>query len=78
VAARRYILRFLGQGQVPPADVARIEREIRVLDRSPRMLLVESTGPQLARLVETLPRWAAAEEHTVPVPSTRPRIRRSA
>jgi hypothetical protein len=78
VAARRYILRFLGQGEVPPADVARIERESRVLDRSPRMLLVESSGPQLARLVETLPRWVAAEEHTVPVPNARPRVRRLA
>jgi hypothetical protein len=63
---------------VPPADVARIERELRVVDRSPRMLLVEASGPRMARLVETLPRWVAAEEQTIPVPGTRPQVRHPA
>ena len=78
MAAGRYILRFRGRGQAPDADVARIEREVKVVDRSPRMLLVEASGPRLARLVEALPRWVAAEEQMVPVPATRPRVRHSA
>ncbi len=78
VIDRRYILRFRGRGQAPSADVERIERAVRVVDRSPRMLLVEATAPRVARLVESLPRWVAAEDQLVPVPDARPRVRRPA
>ena len=61
----RFVLRYRGSGKAPPEDVARIEREVRVVDRAPRMLLVEASGPQVAGLVGALPRWMASEEQVI-------------
>jgi hypothetical protein len=58
--------------------VARIEREVDVLDRAPRLLLVEATSARLARLLEGLPRWIAADERGFAVPDGRPRVERPA
>ena len=75
---RRFVLRYLGSGRVPSGEVARIEQSMQVVDRSPRMLLVEGSGAGVTRLLASLPRWVAAEEATIPVPSTRPSVHRSA
>jgi hypothetical protein len=71
---RRYILRFQGPGDAPGDDVSRIERVVRVIERTPRMLLVEAAPGRVAGLVEGLPRWVASEERTVPVPDARPAL----
>ncbi|HET9600509.1 MAG TPA: hypothetical protein VFP08_02925 [Acidimicrobiales bacterium] len=75
---RRFVLRYRGSGRAPSGEVARIEATLHVLDRAPRMLLVEGSGAGISRVLAGLPRWVAAEEATVPVPSTVPPVRRPA
>jgi len=58
-------------------EVAHIERSLRVVDRAPGMLLVEGTGPGVSRVMAGLDRWVAAEETTIPVPSTHPSLHHS-
>jgi hypothetical protein len=60
----RWVVRYLGEGEPPPADVALIQRTVRVLDATARMLLVEATPEQLALLVRALPHWAAERERS--------------
>jgi hypothetical protein len=74
----RYVLRYRGSGRAPVGDVAHIERSLRVLDRAPDMLLVEATGSGVHRVMAGLPSWVAAEETTIPVPSTHPTVRHPA
>jgi hypothetical protein len=74
----RYVLRYRGRGALPGSDVARIEQEVDVLDRAPRLLLVEATSARLARLLEGLPRWIAADERGFAIPDGRPRVERPA
>ena len=59
-----WVVRYGGDGEPPAADVAMIERTVRVLDRTAQMLLVEATSDELASLVRALPQWKAAEERT--------------
>jgi hypothetical protein len=75
---QRYILRFQGRGEAPSDDVSRIERAVRVIERTPRMLLVESTPARVNSLVAALPGWSASEERSVPVPDARPAVRPAA
>ena len=72
---RRYILRFEGPGEAFGDDVSRIERAVKVIERTRRMLLVEAAPGRVAGLVEGLPRWVASEERSVPVPKARPALR---
>jgi hypothetical protein len=55
-------------------EVALIERTLRVLDRSPRMLLVEGSGTGIRQVLARLPGWVADEEAVVPVPTTGPAL----
>jgi hypothetical protein len=71
----RFVLRYHGPGRAPAGDLARIERDLNVVDHAPRMLLVEGSPAAIARTLDGLPRWIAMEEAVVPVPSTRPRVR---
>jgi hypothetical protein len=75
---KRYVLRYRGRGGLPAPDLARIEREVHIVDRSPRLLLVEATSAHLARLLDSLPRWIAADERGVTLPDARPHVQRPA
>ncbi|HEX2563063.1 MAG TPA: hypothetical protein VHK25_04065 [Acidimicrobiales bacterium] len=70
----RYVLRYRGGGQPPVGELALIERTLRVLDRSPRMLLVEGSGNGIRQVLAGLPGWVADEEAVVPVPTTGPAL----
>jgi hypothetical protein len=70
----RYVLRYRGDGQPPVGELALIERTLHVLDRSPRMLLVEGSGSGIRKVLAGLPRWEADEEVVVPVPTTGPAL----
>ena len=74
----RYVLRYRGPGRAPTAEVANIERSLRVIDRTSRMFLVESSAPSIRRVMAGLPSWVAAEETTIPVPATHPTLQRPA
>lgn len=76
----RFILRYVGPGEAPEADVARIRDlpGLSVLDASSgRMLLVDAPVVALRRMMTGLPGWELAPERFVPVPDTRRRVRRS-
>ena len=70
----RFVLRYRGAGQPPVGELARIEQSLHVLDRSPRMLLVEGSGRGIRQVLAGLPGWVAAEEAVVPVPTTGPAL----
>jgi hypothetical protein len=70
----RYVLRYQGGGQPPAGELALIERTLRVVDRSPRMLLVEGSGSVVRQVLARLPAWMADEEVVVPIPATGPAL----
>ncbi len=74
----RYILRFRGPGAAPTEDVSRIGRQsnVRIVDSSPKMLLVEADSAAIKKLQSTFDQWRVSEENTVPLPDTRARIKR--
>ena len=75
----RFILRFEGNGDSPVDDLERIRTlpDLKVVDDSSRMLLVEAPQEVVTKLVETLPKWRLSKERFVPVPDVRPRVRGS-
>jgi len=74
----RFILRFRGKGARPPEDVARIQAlpHTTVLDDSPRMLLVDAPEAEVKAAMDSLPNWSITEERTIPLPDSRPKLRR--
>lgn len=69
MAKQRFVLRFVGEGSKPAGDVERIRRVAagKVLDETPRMMLVESDEEPLRELVGSLPEWAIAPEQHIPL-----------
>lgn len=76
---RRFILRYTGGGAAPPADVDAIlgQGGLTVVDRTPRMLLVDAAPSVVDRLVGALRGWVSAPERSLPVPDVRPKVRRA-
>ena len=74
----RYIVRYLGEGSRPAADVRRIRavRAVVVLDDSARMLLVEASQKSLKELLGSMPGWSWSPERTIRLPDHRPKPRR--
>jgi hypothetical protein len=75
----RFILRFKGDGDRPVDDLERIRTlpNLKVVDDSSRMVLVEAPQDALTKLIETLPEWSLSRERFVPVPDVRPRLKGS-
>jgi hypothetical protein len=73
----RFILRFKGREAIPASDLARIESEpdVTVVDRSPRMLLIEAADHTVHKLTKALSEWTITPERTIPLPDTRRKIR---
>ena len=78
MARSRFVLRYRGEGPLPPADVAQVAglAGAAVVDSSPRMLLVECDPEPLEALVDALADWVMAPEQHVPLPDTRRRPKR--
>lgn len=74
---QRYILRFRGNGAMPPVDVERIKDqvEVTVVDESPRSLLVEAPEQELNDLIEHMPGWIIAQERMLALPDLRPHLK---
>jgi hypothetical protein len=72
----RFILRYSGKGPKPADDVAQIHGadDVKVIDESARMLLVESSEPSLQQLLESLSQWSATPEQYVPLPDPRVKV----
>ena len=74
----RYIVRYVGEGLRPSADLQRILTApgLTVLDDTPRMMLVEAGARSLKSLIGSMPGWTCAPERAIPLPDPRPRPRR--
>ena len=74
----RYIVRYVGTGLRPAADVQRIRatQELTVLDDSSRMLLVEASEKSLKELMGSMPKWTWSPERTIRLRDPRPKPRR--
>jgi hypothetical protein len=72
----RFILRFKGTGTVQDVDRQRVlsQPNVKVVDSSTRMMLVEGHEGQIRTLVDQMPGWVLLPEQTVPLPDTRPKI----
>jgi hypothetical protein len=75
---KRFVVRFTGNDEPPPEDLDRIRAlpESKVIDSSPRMLLMEAPDAALAELVRSIPSWSVSPEEFTPLPDPRPKIRR--
>lgn len=73
----RFILRFTGSGKMPASDLQRIRShpEVKIVDETSRMLLIEATKQTAGRLGEELAEWVCTAERSYPVPDPRPKIR---
>jgi hypothetical protein len=73
----RYVLRF--RGSVAPGDqVKALQRQVKVVDSSPKQLLIEADDDQLERLKSDFPEWMVAKEVTYKIPETPVRVRKPA
>jgi hypothetical protein len=74
----RYIVRYVGEGLRPAADVRRIREApgLTVLDDSSRMMLVQASAKRLRELMDSLPGWTWTPERSIRLPDPRPRPRR--
>ena len=75
----RFVVRYVGTGPRPAADVERIRtaQELTVIDdSSSRMLLVEASEERLKEVVESMPGWIWSRERTIRLPDPRPKPRR--
>lgn len=73
----QYIVRYRGEGEKPATVVERIRKlpQTRILDEdSPRMLLVETPGPQLQEVLQGDPQWLVSEKRSYRLPEQRPGI----
>jgi hypothetical protein len=74
----RYILRY--SGPVAPAEQVRRIRsasKLRVIDESPKMLLVEGDDQDIRNSIADESGWQVVPERTVRVPGPRPKIKNS-
>jgi hypothetical protein len=74
----RYIVRYVGEGLRPSADVQRIRAApgLKVLDDGTQMMLVEASPKSLKNLIGSLPGWIWTPERSIRLPDHRPRPRR--
>ena len=74
----RYILRYSGP-DAPAEQVRRIRAspKLRVIDESPKMLLVEGDDQDIRDSIANESGWQAVPERIESIPDPRPKIRKS-
>ena len=74
----RFILRHLCQGPAPQAVVKRVRAlpDAKIVEETPRMLLVESTDDLLRSALDNPANWLIVPEQQVPMPDARPKPKR--
>ena len=72
----RFILRFSGTEEPPSDDIDRIRAipEIKIINNSRRMLLVEASGHTLKNFLGELPGWHLSPEQLIPLPDAPKRV----
>lgn len=76
MAKPRFVVRYTGDGEPRPEDVARLQGmpDAVVVDSSPNMLLVETDPEPLRDAVAALPDWMMVPEQIYSLPDTRKTI----
>jgi hypothetical protein len=72
----RFVLRYAG-GEAMPADhlnSIRLTPGLRIIDESPKMLLVDSEESTLQKTLKEMPGWSLHPEQTYSIPDTRKRL----
>jgi hypothetical protein len=69
----RFILRYGASAAAPAEHVQNIRAMpgIRVIDQSPKMLLVDADEAALRDKIKSLPGWSVHVEHQIQLPDTR-------
>jgi len=73
----RFILRIQGKGAISSADIEHVRAlpNVKVLDTSSRMLLVEGPEDELKRQMASMPGWIMSPERVFSLPDDpRPRL----
>lgn len=71
----RYVFRF--RGSVAPSDQSKaLGKRVRVVDSSPKQLLVEADASEIDRLASDFPQWIVSKEVTYKVPEEPIRVRK--
>lgn len=72
----RYILRYGGSQAIPTEHVDRIRSTpgIKVIDESPKMLLVDGEESALREKIKEMPEWSIHPEKGYPIPDTRQKL----
>jgi hypothetical protein len=72
----RYVLRYLGSSDVPGEhlDTIRSTPGLKVLDESPKMLLVDGDESALQEKLKNLPEWSIHPEVNYQLPDTRQKL----
>jgi hypothetical protein len=73
---KRYILRHKSNSAAPQEDCQKISnaKGIKVVDATPRMLLVEADEATMQKITARFPDWSCSEEKTIPLPDTKKKI----
>jgi hypothetical protein len=73
----RYILRYKHAAQAPSSDLEKIRAapNLKVIDESPRMMLVEADEEAAHASVNNMDGWTVSPETMTPLPDTRKKIR---
>jgi hypothetical protein len=76
MARQRFVLRYVGPGAKPAADVDAVRAlpGVSVVEESARMLLVEGEEEALPELTETLSGWVVGREQRYEIPDTRKKL----
>jgi len=72
------ILRYKRSGAPPASDVEEIRAVpgLTVLDDAGRMLLVDLPESEIPKLSQSIADWSVSREESVPLPDTRPSVRK--
>jgi hypothetical protein len=70
----RFIVRYCGKGPKPAADVEQLRNldQTKVLDETPRMLLVEAPETALLCALSAMPDWVVSAERSYAAPRPSP------
>ncbi len=72
----RLVLRYTGAKPIPHSHIEHLRSQLRVVDESPTMLLVEGEEEGVRRALAPLEGWSISREKTYQIPDTRKFIRK--
>jgi hypothetical protein len=71
----RYVFRFLGPA-APSDQSDALRKRAKVVDSSPKQLLVEADASEIERLATDFPQWTVSKEVTYKIPEEPIRVRK--